>query len=296
MTGLKPAGRIRRFIPDRQLFSFLIDRREKQLYRYYLTERSITDHSPGLFTVIDSEEITVSRFILFFCFSIGLSGLTGPATAENQWEKVGEDNGVTVYTRPVEGFGVKQFKGITDIEAPLAVLYEILKDSEGFSEWFGDCLKQETTAHIDACAKYFHHIVKVPVLKDRNLVGKVTFELDPRGRSLKARITALTRDMIPESFQAAAWIPESSDFVRITDLYCNIEVSSRGPSTSTVVYEVLVDPAGWIPAWVANYFAVKNPETTLANLKKMVKRQKYWERAGKTFRHGLVSSTTTGSQ
>ena len=57
-----------------------------------------------------------------------------------------------------------------------------------------------------------------------------------------------------------------------------------------MVYEVLVDPAGWIPDWVANYFAVKNPENTLANLKKMAGEKEYWDRADRIKTGELVSS------
>ena len=92
------------------------------------------------------------QFILFLCTCLLLTGTAGFSAAENQWQKVDEDNEITVYTRPVEGFGVKQFKGIATIDAPMEVIYEILKDSEGFKEWFGDCRKQVTTLHIDDLA------------------------------------------------------------------------------------------------------------------------------------------------
>jgi len=235
-------------------------------------------------------EVGIMKRLPVLCFFILLFFLIDISASENQWEKVEEDNDITVFTRSVEGFGVKQFKGVTFIDAPMEVLYEVLKDSEGFKEWFGDCLRQETTVHIDGYSKYFLHIVKVPVLKDRNLVGKVVFDIDQTNGILKAQITAQKKEMIPEEFQQSAWVPESSKFVRITDLYCNINVYQESTLKSKVVYEVLVDPAGWIPAWVANYFAVKNPETTLTNLKQMTKKQKYWESANRINAGGPASS------
>lgn len=230
------------------------------------------------------------RFLVLLTSFVVLTGSTALYAVESQWEKVDEDNGITVYTRSVEGFGVKQFKGIAMIEAPMEVVYEILKDSDGFKDWFGDCLKQETTVYIDELSKYFYHIVKVPVLKDRNLVGKVVFDVDHKNHTLKAEIRALQKDMIPEEFRQTAWIPESSEYVRITDLYCYFKVESAGPEKSTVIYEVLVDPAGWIPDSVANYFAVKNPKNTLANMKKMAGKPEYWEKAGKARMCDIISS------
>ncbi len=236
--------------------------------------------------------IKTAKYVLFFIVMMFVVS-PGLSLADNQWKMVKDKNDIQVFTRSVEGFSVKQFKGVTYVNAPMEVIYEVINDSKNTHHWFGDCLRQKTTEQINATSKYIYHEVKVPILKDRNLIGKVEFTPDYAKATLRTRIMAITKNKIPEEFWKKAWQPATSKHVRITELNCTIDVISEGASKSKVVYEVLVDPAGFIPGWVANYFAESNPITTLSNLKKMVEKQVYWDRAGKLDKEELTSQRQT---
>lgn len=201
--------------------------------------------------------------------------------ADNTWELAKTKNNIKIYTRPAEGLDIKPFKGVTTIQAPLEVLHEILNDSQKFKDWFGDCLHQKTTQQINANSKYIYQTIYVPLLKNRNIVGKVEFNPDYKNGTLKATITALTKDKIPDAFQETAWHPETSKYVRITNLKCTFNITSKGPNTSEIEYEVFADMNSSvpIPEWVANHFALNNPLFTLSKLKEMVKKDIYWDKA-----------------
>lgn len=217
------------------------------------------------------------RNVIIFTLLTAL--FTTPCMAGNEWRFIREKDGVQVSTRSMEGFAVKEFRGETTIHAPVEVAYEVLNDSEHFPEWFGDCGYQETTCRIDNNSKVIHHIVNVPVLKDRNVVAKVEFQTDFDTGILKTLISALPDERVPGDCPRESCIPASTDFVRITTLTCTFDIERIDNGSSRVVYTVLVDPGGHIPAWIANYFAESNPVVTLSRFKEMLKQPAYWELA-----------------
>ena len=61
------------------------------------------------------------------------------ASAANDWSLEKQESGIDVYTRPVEGSGIKEFKAEGVVDAGVEKVLAVLRDSDRFHEWFPNC-------------------------------------------------------------------------------------------------------------------------------------------------------------
>ena len=69
-------------------------------------------------------------------------------------------------------------------------------------------------------------------------------------------------------------VPVSNDFIRMTQVEGEWIITSVNDSTCNVQHRFLADPAGSLPGWVVNLFAVDGPFQSMKNLREFVKMRK----------------------
>ena len=192
--------------------------------------------------------------------------ICGPSSAETSWKKVKEVEGITVYTRPVEGSDLDEFMGQTLIDAPVEVLNDILEDVPALTRWMYNC---KTSYVIERTGK------------DRAIVYNETFAPWPvENRDVVVESnTRREANRVIRSFRAVshAKMPPKKGVVRITDMDGAWVFESRGEKTF-VTYRVRSHPGGSIPPSIANWTSIKLPVDTLQGLRRMTGDQKYRKR------------------
>lgn len=191
--------------------------------------------------------------------------------ADEPWKLAKDAENIKVYTRAVPGSDANEFKGVADIEAPMEVIIEVFKDIPSFPQWYGFCkeiklLKQDSEHHRII---YFVLETTGPV-KDRDMVIDTKESTDLKAGTSVLTMTAFTED----------YVPRTSTYVRMTDMTGTCVLTRVDRQTTSVVYTVKADPAGYIPAFISNMLQKEQPFLTLKGLRRMVKRDVYWEKAG----------------
>ncbi len=196
--------------------------------------------------------------------AFGAAVLLLPLSAQD-WDLKKDKNGIRVYTKSVSGSNFKAFKGETVLDAGLSQVIAVIKDVEAYAEWMPSSKRSEELHHPSEVHQIYYLSTKAPwPVSDRDGVYECRIQHDHNTRTTTVRIKALP-DYVPEKDNHVR-ITRTDGFWRLTDL---------GDGRTEVHYEVLAEPGGNIPAWLAQAKVVSVPYETLLGMKERVKLPKY---------------------
>ena len=207
--------------------------------------------------------LTIAIILSLFC-AMGLH-------AEEPWKLAKEADGIKVYTRPVPGSAANEFKGVAYIDAPIEVIREVFKDIPSFPQWYGFCKEIRLLRHDTENHRVIYFVLKTmgPV-KDRDFVAETTDSFDETSGRFTIILSGIKEDIVPRQDR----------YVRMTDISGTYDMTRVDRDKTHVVYTVKADPAGYIPAFIANIIQKDQPYLTLKGLREMVKKEVYYQKAG----------------
>lgn len=174
---------------------------------------------------------------------------------EPDWKLEKDSDGIKVYLAEAENSSIKQFKVEAFVEATPMEIVDAVVDIENNYKWFVDVEQGKLVEQISPNEFIFSQVIEVPFpFKDRQVVqnSKVTSLANGAFRiDLKSASDALVID---------------DDYVRMT-LATGYWLLTPTPEGTDLEYSFLADPAGNIPAWLANQFIVDNPLKTIKGLR-----------------------------
>ncbi len=174
------------------------------------------------------------------------------------WEKIGEDDGITVYRREVAGSPVIAFKGEGIIDASILRVASILVDTTRATEWI-DSLVEERTIRRVSETEYieYDHMGTPFVMKDRDFVIDCKLDLDAAQKKATVRFHSVTDSLAPATSYVRGELISSS--FALTAL-------ERGTKTRMVA-EIHCDPKGSVAKWIVNWFQKGWPHNTIMSLR-----------------------------
>jgi hypothetical protein len=188
------------------------------------------------------------------------------STAGQDWELKHEEEGIKVYTRPVENSDIKAVKVECTVEATLSQLTAVLLDIPASPEWIYStkfCRVQKT---ISSSELIYHSEIDVPwPVSNRDFIVRVKFEQD-----------SITRKLTVDGENLPQYLKAQEDVVRIMHTESNWTVTPRNKYLD-IVFTLHVNPGGSIPAWLINLFATRGPLETFRNLRSQVNKPEYKE-------------------
>jgi hypothetical protein len=169
------------------------------------------------------------------------------------WEFAKEKDGISVYTRPEPGTNFKAFRGETEFRADLQSVCALIEDVEQFDDWDEDVSEIRVIAREQG--KFFNYYVVYDTpwpFTDRDLCVEVKIRTDEKtgGRLFLAN-------------SAPDLMPRDPDLVRIEKYWQQWTVEPRGDGRVGLILEGYADPAGDVPAWLANMAITDTPLNTL---------------------------------
>ena len=208
--------------------------------------------------------VWIAIMLSAFVFIVGLH-------AEEPWKLAKEGEGIKVFTRPVPGSAANEFKGIADIDAPIEVIMEVFKDIPSFPQWYGFCKEIKLLKHDTENHRVIYFVLKTmgPV-KDRDFVADINDDFDKPSGKYTIILNAVKEDIVPRQER----------YVRMTDISGTYDMTRMEQNKTHVVYTIKADPAGYIPAFIANIIQKDQPFLTLKGLKGMVQKDVYYQKAG----------------
>jgi hypothetical protein len=216
----------------------------------------------------------MSLFSVFFFLLIGAA--SADPLAEG-WQVSIQSEGIIVYIRPIPGSPLSEFMGVGDIDAPIEVVDEVYLDFPSYTEWYGMCKEFKLMKEFNdrPYHYYFYNVIKSPwPVTDRDSVLEVSCinQIASQGKVI-ININAL---------KDASVVPVCGKYVRVTKLVGKTTLTRVNDKKTHIEMQFNSDPAGSVPPQLAKIFARYQPLKTIKGLREMVKKDIYYQKAGKT--------------
>ena len=204
-----------------------------------------------------------------FCFIFFLTAFTfSGAVAQNEWEIAKEKDGITIFTRSVEGNEFKAYRGVTELKAPVSAIIAALQDIPSYKDWMPNTLSTKVLVKEGDRELIYYLSSDAPwPVQDRDGVYRMRFEGKAETGTVYAGFEGL-----PD------YISEKEGFVRIQKLKGYWRIHPTGEGFVHLTYEVNTDPGGDVPVWLVNSTIVSQPFKTLKALRERINLPQYQQR------------------
>ena len=176
-----------------------------------------------------------------------------------EWELRKEEEGIVIHTREAPGSNFAEYRGVVELECTLVDVLRILSDVETFADWMPDTENVELLSRT-GCEQVYALETPAPwPVSRRDGVYKYRFERDTQLDVMRVAIRALPEEL-----------PERKGCVRVSSAEGFWLLKSLPDGKLAVSYQLLVDPGGSLPGWLANTKAVSRPFEMLHHLRERV--------------------------
>lgn len=198
-----------------------------------------------------------------FVLGLMLSVFINPIFAQN-WSLAKDKNGVKVYTRKIDGWGIKEYKATMTIKASLKKVIGTLKDVPGRYKWLHNTVEIREVARPNSDVIAVYNKVDAPwPVADRDNITQFSFSYPS---STTARIDMTVIKTHPKA-------PIYDGIVRVDRLKGHWSLKDKGNGYVEVIQQCAAEPGGSIPDWLANSAVVDTPYNTMYNLKTYIEKR-----------------------
>lgn len=188
-----------------------------------------------------------------------------PSTNKNSWELKKSEKGISVFSRSAENSKFNELKVVFQVKASLSSIVALLNDVESYPKWIYHCegskiLKKDSEKHL---IRYQKIVAPWPV-DNRDIAVEVNSYQDEKTKIVYQKITS-----VPD------YTPVTKGHVRVREYRAMWKLIPLKNGMVQVEYELLVNPAGSIPAWVINLAVVEGPYETSIKMKEQLLNEKY---------------------
>jgi hypothetical protein len=185
------------------------------------------------------------------------------SSGSNQWEFVGEKNGVQVYSLKTPGYKLKKFKGVTHIKAPMNAIIEMFYNTDLCTTWLPGCVSASKIERDDIPkiksprTLYVKSVLNtgLPFFANREFVVKT--EYIPNSE---------TKEIFYEVSSVPNIIPQDNCCVRVRHINNSWRWTPKENGDLEVVLIVDFDMAGFMPDFMFNLGTPNNLYDLLGNI------------------------------
>ncbi len=183
---------------------------------------------------------------------------------DGNWELKKDKDNIKVYTKHVEGSGLKAIKAITTFNAPLETCAAVLRDIEHLTELFPDTRTVKKVSQSDNEQVHYMEMDAPWPVADRDGAFRLVYEYNAATKTL-----VVDAKMKPDAY------PVQDGMVRLTKgggTWTFIRVDA---THTRLEYFFHGEPGGSIPAFLANSVVEENPLKMMMNFHQLVKLDRY---------------------
>ncbi len=224
-------------------------------------------------------------FTWLFLLSIVASTSFAQNAEKYQWKLEDTEDGCQTYTSPVEGKPYIAAKATCVIPARMEVVAMVLRDIPNFPEWMYDCKATKVLKVVDEEKDIFIFWLRqhIPLLTDRDVVLNSSRTYNPEtGTSII--LTKSTNEMSYDSGEGYVRMPSLSNEL-------TLEWIPGDREHTKVTFMTDPDLGSGLPKGITNNQIKKLPFKALKGMMKMVKLQKYIDRAKTSNYHQLIEES-----
>lgn len=192
--------------------------------------------------------------------------LAAARAAADEWRQFLDEDGISGYSRSVAGSRVLEVRSVVVVDARIEVVGAVLRDVEGLARPGSSCYAARLLDQPDRDHYTFYAAYRLPgPFHDRVAVVSVANRYDLE----LGRVTADLRAV------ADSPVPLPADAVRITEFEAQFVVEYLSREKTGVVYTSRIDPAGNIPAFLADRSARSGLLENARDLRRAVRKPEY---------------------
>jgi hypothetical protein len=201
--------------------------------------------------------------MLFIRVLLAVIFINANSSVSTDWKLRREESGVKIYTRNIQGSPFEEFKGTVTIpNASLTGVLDVIMDVKNYPVNFPNCGSAKV---LEQKGKYndIHYItIKAPwPVTDRDAIYEATTTFSQDGKHAQVKLSP-----------RGDYEQENKNYIRVHNGSGFWTLDEIKPGMVQVVYQFHADPAGEIPAWIANSVIVINPLKTLESLRSLATR------------------------
>lgn len=195
------------------------------------------------------------------CGALLLALLPPFTQADQPWHLAANQDNIRVYLRDIPDSNYQSFRGVALIKADLRTLSDLQENLRVACKWLYACADMRLL-NLEGENTWVYLTTALPwPAATRDMVLKVQTERLDDGTLLR-HLTAVP-----------GMVPREPGQVRVTQLQGLWKMVPKGERETEVTYELQAEPAGDIPAWLANKFVIDAPLITLKTLRAVAERQ-----------------------
>lgn len=183
---------------------------------------------------------------MLFSFAI----LTGSLRAQ-EWELQEDEDGIKVYTREVDGYGMPAFKGVGFLpDADIESFVSMIKDTEHSTDIYPN--QERSVMIMDQGDEFIIHAFSKAIWPLSGRDGYYQYKVERKADgSAVIRIETL-----------ANYAEEEDDYVRLDRGYGHWKIVEKGGGLS-VEYVFVADAGGAVPMWLKESVVTSTPIDTI---------------------------------
>lgn len=198
-------------------------------------------------------------------------GLAQAAPEAQQWRLVSDKNGIQVYMKHNDDSRLKTFRGVTRFSVDrLDTISGVLNDTPNMPRWMHFISHAKEIRRSDYLNREYQFLTSLPwPLADREAVVKLLVRQDEKTQAVTVHV-----------INSPTLLPPNANYIRMPEMQGRFAFAPTGKGKEVeVTYELILDPGGYIPAWIANIVLKDTPYFTLERLRRVVERPEYqkWE-------------------
>ncbi len=202
-----------------------------------------------------------SRTLLFTTFILGFLFLGLHATAQ-EWELARDKKEIKVYTRKAPGSSIKDSRTVVIVKGTPEQALVLLTAANDHFNWMDRVVDSKMLKKVSETEFYVYYEAGAPwPVANRDVISKYKIQKHPSGK------TEIEVIGVPD------FINEKDGKVRIHDQKSSWTFTPLEDERTEVVFFNHTDPAGSIPAWLANSASTDNPFNTLDAFRELIEKQ-----------------------
>jgi hypothetical protein len=216
--------------------------------------------SGGAFMSIQSTWSPIAQISLVFLLAvIQLVAIGGTTAQAADWTLQKQADGIDVYTRPVEGSYIKEFKGEALVGVDAEAIVALLRDADRFKDWFPNTSESRLLKR-NGDTSYQYSVMATPwPISDRDNVLRSVTTRDASTGQVEITVNAAPTEH-----------PVQDGRHRVTSARGSWQLTPRGPGRTFVTFIMHLEPGGGLPDWMVNARIVATPFEALMNLRKVL--------------------------
>ena len=201
-----------------------------------------------------------------------LALVSGQASADDglakEWKLISDRNGIQVYSRHTDNSRLKTFKGVTEVSYDDEyTAIALFNDYDAYPKWLHLIDGAEEISRAGPLDRNLRMTTHLPwPVADREAVVRswIDMKVTPEEELFTVHI-----DNRPDL------IPEHDDYVRFPEIQGFLQARRLPDNRAEVTYQVVLDPGGYVPAWLVNILMRDAPYFTLEKVRRIIKRPEY---------------------